>query len=341
MSPETVPMPDGLPAGLGELVGRPPLIVVTGVGGAPGFDLARTLMRLGCRVIGTDTNPLAPGLALPGLTPRTTPPGDDPTFRDALLGLCRDLRPDALISTVERELPHLIALQYELGGLGVRTWLPDLAAAEACADKAQFHTVLTQHGIPTPRTWLPHQLDQISAGLPLVVKPRFGQGAQNVLFCSTIDQARVLCELVPEPIVQERLTGREFTADCLIDRTARASVILRYRLLVKAGLAMVAATFHNHPAAELVKQTAAAVGATGLCCAQGFLTDDGQITMTEINARIAGAFPLSQAAGARLVEQTLNGLFGLQVDHDQLGYKPGIYLTKYIETLATGESDLP
>lgn len=51
-------------------------ILVTGVGGAPGFDLARRLMELGCEVIGTDADPLATGLRLPGLTPVVCPPVD-------------------------------------------------------------------------------------------------------------------------------------------------------------------------------------------------------------------------------------------------------------------------
>lgn len=235
----------------------------------------------------------------------------------------------------------MIALEYELGGLGVRTWLPDLTAIQACNDKARFHTVLIDHGIPTPRSWFPAELGGVPAGVPLIVKPRFGHGTQHVLACDTVEQARILCQLVPDPIVQERLDGREFTADCLIDRTGAASVILRYRLMVKNGLSMVAETFHNQAVTELVATTVRAVGMTGICCTQGFLTTDGQIVITEINARIAGAFPLSQAAGAQLVEQTLSGLFGLGVDHDQLAYRPGVRLTKYVETLTTSQGDLP
>ena len=314
---------------------------MTGVGGAPGFDLARNLSCLGCEVIGIDASPLACGLRLPDLIPRTLPPATDITYIRELLKLCHDLHPDALIPTVEAELPYVVASRTQLRGFGVRTWLPDPPAIEACNDKARFFAVLTNFGIPTPCTWLPHQIDDVPAGLPLIVKPRFGHGSQHVLPCDTVEQARTLCQFVPEPIVQERLDGREFTADCLVDRFGQASVIPRYRLQVKNGLSMVAETFHSETAIELVSSTLQAVGMTGICCAQGFLTNDGTLMMTEINARIAGAFPVSQAAGARLVEQALNGLFGLHVEHDLLTYKPGIRLTKYVETLTTSQGDLP
>jgi carbamoyl-phosphate synthase large subunit len=315
-------------------------ILVTGVGGAPGFDLARGLMRLGCDVIATDSNPLAPGLRLPDVTPRTMAPASHADYRTDLLRLCGDLWPDAVVSTVEQELPTLVTLRRPLADLGVTTWLPDSATVEACTDKAAFHAALTTHGVPTPRTVLPHEIGQLPDGRPLVVKPRRGQGAQNVTFCRSRRQARVLCDLVPEPIVQEQVSGREFTADCLVDRVGRASVVLRYRLLVKGGLAVVSRTFHDPQAADRVRATLAAVSAVGACCAQGFICDDGpdRVVMTEVNARLAGGFPASEAAGADLIGQLLAGLFDNPVDHDRLRYRADVCLTKYTETLITEEA---
>ncbi len=108
-----------------------------------------------------------------------------------------------MFSAVEHELSALIRMQYDLAGLGVRTWLP-------------------------------HEVSQVPDGTPLVVKPRYGQGSKGVYFCSERRQAAVLCELAPDPVIQERVPGREFTADCLAGRDGRASVILRWRLLVMA-----------------------------------------------------------------------------------------------------------
>jgi carbamoyl-phosphate synthase large subunit len=311
-------------------------VLVTGPGGAPGFDLARHLMGLGCRVIAADANPLACGLVLDGVTPCLLPSGDNPDFGVRLLDACRRLRPEALISTIEWELPALIAQREALAELGVRTWLPDAGTVTVTGDKAAFHSVLTARAIPTPATWLPHQLSAVAVPGPFVVKPRRGHGTQNVHVCRTRAQTAVLCELVPDPIVQEHILGQEFTADCLVDRTGSASVILRHRLLVKAGLSVVGRTFHDGEVAALVKRTLGAVDMVGPCCVQGFLCAHGGVTVTEVNARFAGGFPLAVAAGAALVEQTLNGLLELPVDHTQLAYTPDVYLTKCFDTVATG-----
>ncbi|WP_173872679.1 hypothetical protein SALCHL_004387 [Streptomyces albus subsp. chlorinus] len=134
----------------------PKRILVTGLGGAPGFDLARSLQRLGCKVLAADSNPHAPGLLLPEVTPHILPPVTDAAYRAEMLRLCAKARPDAVLSTVERELPRLLGLRRPLADLGVTTWLPSREAATACGDKARFATVLTEHATQsspwTPRT---------------------------------------------------------------------------------------------------------------------------------------------------------------------------------------------
>ncbi|MGV9540109.1 ATP-grasp domain-containing protein [Nocardia beijingensis] len=311
-------------------------VLVTGVGGQPGFDLTRRLLELGCDVIATDADPLANGLLLPGVTPRLTPPVTAADYPDEMLALCRDTRPDALWPTVESELPHLLAMSSALEKAGVRTWLPPRPAVQACLDKALFHRLLTDHNIPTPASWLPSEIDEVPDGVALVVKPRRGQGSKNVLFCSTREQARLLCELVPDPIIQTKVEGREFTADCVVDRDGRASAVLRYRLLTKGGLSMVSETFHDHRAHDRVIETLQTLKASGLCCVQGFLVEGGgeRVVITEMNARIAGGFLLAEAAGADLVGQTLAGLWQRRIDHDRLTYRPGVQLTKATTTLA-------
>ncbi|MBK6013547.1 ATP-grasp domain-containing protein [Streptomyces sp. MBT53] len=322
--------------------GRPRRILVTGVGGAPGLDVARRLLALGCEVIAADSDPDAIGLRLPDVTARVTVPARDAGYASSTLRLSAQLRPDAVVSAVEQELPHLFGLRSDLAGLGVTLWLPDLPAIAACTDKARFARVLCDHHIPTPRTVGPDQLDAAPDG-PLVVKPRRGQGSKDVIHCRTRAQATVLCELVPDPIVQEQVEGREFTADCLIDREGCASVILRLRLVVKGGLAMVTETFHDAEVEQQVRAVLAATGLVGACCVQGFLCEGGphRVVIIEANARFGGGFPAAEAAGADLVGQYLNGLTGHPVDHDRLRYRPGVRLTKSYETLAVTEGIAP
>ncbi|MEU9397601.1 ATP-grasp domain-containing protein [Streptomyces sp. NPDC048324] len=311
---------------------------MTGVGANPGFGLSRSLLRLGHQVVAVDAHPLAPGLQLDGVLPHVILRADAPDYSDTMIKLCRNLGVEGIVAGIENDLPPLLELAPRLKGEGVWLWLPDAESVHDCIDKARFHHALARHGIPTPRTWTAEDLDMLPADTPLVVKPRRGHGAQNVHMVTSHRHARLLCELVPAPIVQERVYGTEFTADCLVDRNGRASVILRRRDLVKAGLAAVSTTFEDATARHAVLRTLSAVRAAGLCCVQGFTLEDGSVTITELNVRVAGGFALSEAAGADLIGQMVNGLFGLPVDHNRLTYRTGRFLTHYTETLRVGDA---
>ncbi|MFI1767541.1 ATP-grasp domain-containing protein [Streptomyces sp. NPDC020800] len=315
----------------------PRRILVTGVGANPGFGLARSLLKLGHQVVAVDANALAPGFFLDDVSPYVIPLAKDPDYPGAVTELCRALAVEAIVAGIENDLPPLLDLRPRLEANGVRLWLPDAKSVHDCIDKARFHDVLMAHGIPTPRTWAPEGLDRVPADVELVVKPRGGHGSQGVHMVTSRRHARVLCELVPGAIVQERVHGTEFTADCLVDRDGRASVILRKRDLVKAGCVAVSTTFDNQAVHDLVVATLRAVDAAGLSCVQGFIADDGRATITELNVRVAGGFALTEAAGADLVGQMVNGLFGQPVDHDQLTYRTGVFLTNYLETLRVGD----
>jgi carbamoyl-phosphate synthase large subunit len=314
----------------------PRRILVTGVGANPGFGLARSLLWLGQRVVAVDANPLAPGFFLDDVSPYVVPLAKDPDYPEAITELCRALAVDAIVAGIENDLPPLLDLRPRLEGDGVRLWLPDAESVHNCIDKARFHDALTGRGIPTPRTWDPEDLDLVPADVELVIKPRGGHGAKDVYMPSSRRHARLLCELVPAPIVQERVYGVEFTADCLVDRDGKASAVLRKRNLVKNGCVAVSTTFEDQAVRDLVVKTLQAVRAEGLSCVQGFITDDG-VTIHELNVRVAGGFALSEAAGADLVGQMVNGLFGEPVDHDQLTYRTGVFLANYLETLRVGD----
>ncbi|WP_324192237.1 ATP-grasp domain-containing protein [Nocardia puris] len=317
-----------------------PRVLVTGIGGQPGFDIARRLEQLGVTVIGADADPLANGLLLDGIEPRLCPHVTDPRYGEALVNLCDTETVDAVAPTVESELPTLIRLAGELAAVGARTWLPTRRAADACRDKAVFAQTLVRAAVAHPPTWLPEQLDDAPADGQFVVKPRTGQGSRGVLQCRGRDRARAACLLIEDSIVQVQLTGTEFTADCLVGDDGRAGVVLRWRLLTKGGLSIVTRTFTDPEIDALVRDALAAVGIKGWCCVQGFATDTGP-QVTEINARPAGAFLAAESAGADLTGQYLAALLGGPIDHDRLAYQSEVTLTKYVATLAvtTGDRD--
>jgi carbamoyl-phosphate synthase large subunit len=303
-------------------------VLVTGAGGPAGIAVVRRLLALGHRVVGADADRAAAGCRLASVAV-TLPRADHPRFVDALLGAALAYGVDALIGTVAEELPALTAAADRLGAAGVATWFPDLAAVDLCCDKAAFARRMRDAGIPHPATAAtPEELDDVPG--PWIVKPRSGRGSRGLQLLDR--RSAVLAALVGDDglIAQTRLPGREFTADALVDRCGDLlTAVPRWRDETKAGISVKGTTFASEAVTELTGAALRAVGLTGPANVQGFVDDDGNTTVVEINPRFSGGLPLTLAAGADVVSTYLTGIREPGSELPQLYFTPGVSMSRY------------
>ncbi|MEV0491999.1 ATP-grasp domain-containing protein [Streptomyces atratus] len=308
-------------------------VMVTGVGGAAGFGLIKTLRNRGISIVALDCDPLASGLHLPDVEPHLTLPASDARYFAQLSELAEATAATAFVPTLDEELMVLASRGDELWRLGLATWLPSPSTVEQCLDKLLFSKVLNKNGIPTPVTYLPDEIGSIESVSGLIVKPRTGRGSRDVYRCFTLKQASAVCELIPAPIVQPLLTGQEFTADCLRWGEGQSVCALRMRDRVKGGMSVAGTTFHDPRVLKAVRDAIDAVMFEGPCCVQGFITTDPQtpVYITEINPRFGGGIVLSEAAGADIVGRYIGVLAGKDVDRDEMRYASGVSMVRYSE----------
>lgn len=303
-------------------------VLVTGAGGPAGVAVVRRLMALGHRVVAADADGAAAGLQLAS-TAVTLPRADHPRFVDALLGVVAAHGTDALISTVAEELPTLAGAVHRLEAAGLATWLPDPDAVDLCCDKAAFARRMAAAGIPHPATTAD------AAGLgsvpgPWVVKPRRGRGSRGVRLLDSADEVATALVADPQLIAQTRLTGREFTADALLDRAGRVlTVVPRWRTETKAGISVKGTTFDSEDVTGVVHGALAAVGLDGPANVQGFVAEDGGVVVVEINPRFSGGLPLTLAAGADVVGSYLSGVRDAGAELPLLWFAPGVRMSRY------------
>ncbi|MBG0564985.1 ATP-grasp domain-containing protein [Actinoplanes aureus] len=304
------------------------LIAVTGAGGPAGVAVIKALQAAGDHVLALDANPDAVGLRLAGRA-AVLPRADQPGYAEALLTTLDEHRPAALICTVAEEYAALTPLTGTLARLGVRTWLPDLNAAETCLDKVAFAAALYQAGVPHPTTaW-----NAATAGMipgPWVVKPARGRGSRDVVMVSDPSDLAHAFATVPGAIAQTRLTGREFTADALVDRDGTlVACVPRWRDETRGGISVRGTTFENPRVTEVAAATLRAVGHTGPANVQGFVAEDGSVTVVEVNPRFSGGLPLTLAAGADVVTAYLEGILNPGARLPGLTYRPGVRMARH------------
>jgi carbamoylphosphate synthase large subunit len=313
-------------------------VLVTGAGGPAGVAVVRRLVALGHRVVAGDADSAPAGGALADVAV-TLPRGDHPRFVEALVGVCTTHGVDALVSTVAEELPLLAAGAERLAAAGVATWLPDAAAVDVCCDKAAFARAMAAAGVPHPATAA--AADEV-AGVPgpWVVKPLAGRGSRGVRL---LDDRSLVVEVLREDaglIAQTRLTGREFTADALVDRDGSVRVVVpRWREETKAGISVKGRTFASDAVARVVVAALAAVELTGPANVQGFVADDGTATVVEINPRFSGGLPLTLAAGADVVSAYLAGVRGEPLP--ELSFRAGVAMSRYFAETYSSEDGSP
>jgi biotin carboxylase len=318
----------------------PAAVLVTGSGGPAGIAVVRRLRALGVPVVAADADPRSAGAALAD-TAVVVPHARHPHFVDALVDACTAAGADALISTVAEELVTLAAAAPRLAAAGIGTWLPEPDAVRLCCDKAAFARRMHDVAVPHPATAaLP--ADVAGVPCPWVVKPRAGRGSRGVHLLD--DRSAVARALAEDPalIAQTRLTGAEFTADALVDRAGEVlTVVPRWREDTRGGISVRGSTFASAAVTTVVADTLAAVGLTGPANVQGFVADDGSVTVVEVNPRFSGGLPLTLAAGADLVGTYLTGVRRPSARLPLLWYRPGVRMNRYFAETYTAADGGP
>ncbi|MCU7724176.1 UDP-N-acetylglucosamine 2-epimerase (non-hydrolyzing) [Actinoplanes sp. KI2] len=302
------------------------LIAVTGAGGPAGVAVIRALRAAGEEVLALDASPDAAGLRLANRA-AVVPLADKPEFADAVLAVLAEHRPAALVCTVAEEYAALTPLADRFAELGTKTWLPE--HADVCLDKVAFAEALHAAGVPHPVTASTPQ-DASRVPGPWVVKPARGRGSRDVMLVDDPDELALALAAVPGAIVQNRLTGREFTADALIDRDGTMVVCVpRWRDETKGGISVQGTTFTSDAVTEAVAATLRAVRHTGPANVQGFVADSGEVTIVEVNPRFSGGLPLTLAAGADVVNTYVKGILEPDAKLPALEFQAGLRMARH------------
>lgn len=295
-----------------EKSSRKPTIVVTTAGSAPTPGTILHLRSRGYRVVATDVDPTAPGLYLADRG-HLVPPGDSEAFLPRMRALCAEEGAAAVVPLVDEELLHVGGLAED----GVAVLLPLPGFVATCLDKYRLMRELDAAGIGVPRTRLASEwpTDTFDAARGLVVKPRSGRGSRGVRFVDSVgDLARVVAESglpADELIVQERITGPEYTVSVVVWRDGGVQAVVPKEVVLKQGVTKYAVTRRNEAVIETCRAVQESLRADGPFNVQLSLDGDGAPRVFEINPRFSSTSALTTAAGvdeiAGLVGQAVGG----------------------------------
>jgi carbamoyl-phosphate synthase large subunit len=278
-------------------------------------------------VIVTDVNPLSPAVHVADRSYRV-PIADDPDYVNELLAICEAEDVRLVVPTIDDELPLFGAARDAFKSAGVTAVCSSEATATLCNDKYATCARLEAAGVPAARTWLPAQLQE-HMPLPLFIKPRIGRGAVGAFPVRTAEHLDFFLHYVESPVVQEYLSGPEYTIDVMCGFNGEPlSIVPRERVVIRAGVIDRGRTVNDPKLIELARAACAAIPFVGPINIQCRMRGD-EPAIFEINPRFSGGIPLTIQSGADFPAMVVRLAMGRKVEPTIGAFKANLWMTSF------------
>jgi carbamoyl-phosphate synthase large subunit len=294
-------------------------ILRTASGSSPSVSQFQVFKRLGARVVGVDSDPLSVGLFFADAGYQV-PRASDPDYLDALIKICKKESINWFLPSLDEEFVLLASNAKSFEAVGTRICISSIDTLRICTDKFATYEFFSRNKIPiVPTAIYTEDTKPAFSNYPQIVKPILGRGSSNVFVAKSQSEVEFFGKYLGEAVVQPMITGVEYTIDVLGSWSSEPLIIApRKRLATDSGISMKGITaWHEEMvywAGEIIKRLKI-IGPANIQC---FVTKQGEVLFTEVNARLAGTSILSQGAGVPLFESLialLNGKEPLKYIH--------------------------
>ncbi len=294
-------------------------------------DIVTAFGRAGATTVATDADRLAPALYHADHR-ELVPLVRDPDYIPALARLVAQHDAQLIVPLTDLDQSILAAARDELAPALVLAPTPEVCAT--MGDKYLAHLFFLEHGIGSPRSWLPDEVPD-DARYPVLVKIREGFGSRHIYRAS--NRAELDHELAVTPVdsfVQEHCLGEEFSIDVFCDLESRClNAIPRTMIQSKGGESIKGRSLKDDELIAYAARVAETIGIVGPANVQCFREPDGTLPVTDINPRFGGGFPLPLAAGSRYPELALALARGERPEPTLGVFREGVTMTRFFSDI--------
>lgn len=236
----------------------------------------------------------------------------DAGFAAALQDIIRSRHIDAIYPTMDAVAETLHNLAAELGVVVIGS---SAETSAICASKSKTYAALHGH-IPLAHSY--SNLDEVEQ-YPVFLKPAQGYGARGAAKANNRKQAELLLETATsqDMLIQECLTGPEWTIDCFSDRHGQLRFHgVRSRNRVSNGISVNTSesSAHAQEFAQWAESINRILKPRGAWFFQAKQAADGQPRLLEVAARLAGSSALFRIKGVNFALLSCFDAFGQDVE---------------------------
>ena len=248
------------------------------------------------KIIGADISVFAPALYECDLTVSLPSIGDE-MYLAELEKIIKEYSINAIIPTIDTELSVLAENKDKLESkYNVMVFISNQSTIRIFQDKKKMYEYLLKYDIKTPKVFM-DPIDFQSLRFPVFLKPSNGSSSVNASIIESHDDLVRRIKAIKKPIIQEFISGNEYTVDLYIDKSKRIiSESHRQRLKTRSGEILIGRVTFVDKIHEMVVDIVKHFIFFGPVTLQ-FMENSNNFYLIEINPRLGGGVPMSIEAG--------------------------------------------
>ena len=298
------------------------------------FSRALKELNLDGRIVGADATDKSPAFYITDksyLVPRIS----TADYIPRLLNICVQEQIKIVIPLIDTELKIISDNRHRFAEVGTQVIISDPEVINIAQYKTETCRFFETHEIDTPELFFDNDIAQRKYNFPLMIKPNDGSASKMVFKVENEEQLQFFLKYVPNAIVQEYVSGEEYTLDVFVDLNGKVRcVVPRLRLEVRAGEVSKGLIVKNSAIIRQGEKVCECLpGARGCITLQCVVDKKGSIKMVEINPRFGGGAPLSIEAGADFPKWIIQMLMGQEIGDVSNAYKDGLMMLRFDDAI--------
>lgn len=299
------------------------------------FKKAAKELKIDSKVIATDLLDTAPAIYFADnyyLIPRI---GSD-DYIEKIIEICNKEGIRLIIPTIDTELLVLARNKYYIESqTNAKLLVSDLPIIEICRNKISSQNFFDKKGFGVPKL-----IENINSGdfeFPVFIKPLDGSSSINAFKVNNQRELEFFYTYIKNPIVQELVSGKEYTIDVFLDFDSNIiTVVPRQRLAVRSGEISKGKIIKDRDIINDVIKLMKVLKPIGHITVQCIKTVK-EIIYIEINPRFGGGAPMSIKAGADSCKNLFKLLQGERLSYNE-DYKENVLFLRFDDVIMLNEN---
>ncbi|MCR5627489.1 MAG: ATP-grasp domain-containing protein [Lachnospiraceae bacterium] len=301
------------------------------------FKRARDRLGIKGQIIAADCSELAPALYFADINEIVPRISEGDKYIQSIIEISNNFNVKLIVPTIDTELILLAERKEEIEkATGARVLISDERVVRICRDKRSTQEFLEEHGFKMPRLYDTEELDHLRVTFPLFIKPLDGSSSMDTYKVHNVEELITFRHLIKNPIVQEYISGTEYTIDAFLDFNSKLiSIVPRVRIATRSGEIAKGKIVRDREIISSASRLMQVLKPIGHITIQCMKTENG-IQYIEINPRFGGGAPMSIMAGADSCENLYRLLNGEELEYNEK-FRENITFIRFDQSIMLNE----